>query len=244
MLTARPDQSRFRQSVTYHDQHGRPWIAIIDTQSRGSEGLPRISPCTPLQPKDWTAPLDVPQKYLTIPEGTLGRVEIDYQAWYDDAVAGEREREDIIRVAAMAMYGQQSAAAIKNPPPELVAYVGRGPIPSTFIRAARAENRWVLGLPQENGQPYPTPKWAEPIIGMLIYQPVPLGDDTEFADETFADETFIDTSAEDAPLDDIAARLNTEHAVDTDEEFDADALGGHTVPVATRPPRRHQGNRR
>ena len=44
--------------------------------------------------------------------------------------------------------------------PNLLPFVGIAPMPVEVIQALRAGNRWLLGLPLDNGQPAPKPKAA------------------------------------------------------------------------------------
>lgn len=248
MLTARTDQANYRQSITYFDQHGRPWLTVIDTQTRTLGSKPSIAPCTPFMPQGWSAPLDVPQKYLRIPEGSIGRIEIDYDQWIADAREAERDREDNIRVAAMAMYGQGSAAILKNPTPELLNYIGRGPIPVLFVQAAKSnKNSWILGKMQPNGLPWPVPKWAEPLLDQLLpMETTTRVDDDMFLDEEFADEApFIDESAEEPadPSDPLVEQYNEMVAAGIDPAEAREAIWPNaTMPAPVFDASRYEGD--
>lgn len=235
MFDSLPDQAESRTTATYRDPHGREWLTVIDTRARTVGKVARLAPCVPFIPKGWNAPapaLVPPQKYLTIPDGSLGVVTVDYEAWLTDLRESARGWKKNLHTAAVQLYGQQAAAAIQAPPPELLAAVGRPPIPEEFIRAMRGgKSAWVLGL----APAAQVPAWAQPLLPQLYDVPAVDEDGDDFTDDAFADDAApvaLDLDADAAsgePLDPYGA---------LEEQYDADAVGGHTVPARGRGGRR------
>lgn len=148
------DQAARRHNVTMHDQHGRAWDAVIDADS--------MAPCAPLHPKGWSAPFEVPLKYVTVPPKQLARVEIDYTVWLYDAEQARRDYDATQLKEAQRMYGDRAVSAIEDGDAALRMVVGPPPMPVEFVLAARAGNAWALGRSAD------VPEKARPLLGYLV----------------------------------------------------------------------------
>lgn len=146
-----------RQNYTYRDQHGRAWLAIVDTRTK-----PHLAPCVAPWPQ-FTAPV-MPSGTLLVPNPTqLGRLDINYGAWLEQAEAQERTYQTTVQAVADRMFGDDATRAIRERDPRLMAEVGDPPASPTFIRAAAAGNKWALGLVDVSE----VPSWAAPLLRTL-----------------------------------------------------------------------------
>lgn len=158
------DQPSRRRERTYLDRHGRKWHATIELDSGGPSG--------PVSPVGWRDRLKTPEKYKKISKDGM-EISIDYAAWERDVLQRLAEWDNELRQYAMAMYGQGASQAIANPPPELLSLVGPKPVPIELIQAARAGNKYVLGLSDR------MPKWAEPFFAAPARPTLPKFPDAE-----------------------------------------------------------------
>ena len=150
-------QHETRQNYTFHDQHGRPWLAIVDTRTK-----PYLAPCVQPWPQ-FDAPI-LPFGTLLVPNAhQLGRLDINYAKWEEDATAQERTYLDTLQSIAERMFGDKAARAIAERDPALMAAVGPAPASPLFVRAAAAGNKWVLGLVPADK----VPAWAQPVLDTL-----------------------------------------------------------------------------
>lgn len=223
-----PDATIYRKTMTWPDQHGRPYEVIIDQES--------MTWCAPPIAK-FRTPLEVPISYL-VPERdatgeiVVGSVVVDYPRWFADWSAAERGREQTMQ-----------DFRVKHPhasDADLVGLIGDAPQSSEFVRAARAGNRWVLGLPSlKTGQPLPVPPWAEPILDRLAprTRAVRLEDPDRLADAAarYADVDEEGASAASMGFADAEEdAMDADTAADLDEQYDTDAVGGARIPVRSR----------
>lgn len=139
-------QASTRAYRIFRDQHGREWGADIETKTQ--------APCGPYSPR-FKAPLMPPQKYIDLVDRAAGRVEIAYDRWLEDEDTARQEYTERLRQQAYHLYRDKAADALADPPPDLIARVGRPPEDRRRILAARAGDPWVLGLSQDR------PKWAD-----------------------------------------------------------------------------------
>lgn len=225
-----------RKCVKYKDQHGRTWEVTLDPET--------FMPCT-LPIPFFNAPLEIPECYLRIPAEEMGHITIDYDRWISDWRERDKEYSQELRVWALRMYRDGAANAIEQRLPELMEVVGEPPQALAFVRAARAENRWVLGLPHPaTGEPYPTPQWAEGLLDRLApqwKQALAGGvaiDEVEDA-SIFADEDERATAlaaqrvqAKAAEVRDDEQWLDEDARFDLEDEHDPDAAGGGKVTKA------------
>jgi hypothetical protein len=150
-------QHEARQNYTFHDQHGRAWLAIVDTRTK-----PHLAPCVEPWPQ-FEAPI-LPRGTLLAPNPSqLGRLDIAYGAWLEQAEAQERTYRDTVEALAVQMFGDQATRAMQERNPRLLAAAGPAPVSPTFIQAAAAGNKWVLGLVPSDQ----VPTWAQAILDTL-----------------------------------------------------------------------------
>lgn len=151
-------QHEARQNYMYQDQHGREWLAIVDTRTK-----PYLAPCVQPWPQ-FTAPF-LPSGTLLEPNPSkLGRLDINYAKWIEEAQAQERTYLDTMQQTAEKMFGDNATRAITERDPRLTAAMGPAPISPVFIRAAASgTNKWVLGLAPADE----VPTWAAPLLDTL-----------------------------------------------------------------------------
>jgi hypothetical protein len=198
-------QADRRQISTVMDQHGRKYRVFVEKDT--------MHPCSPPAPKDWAPPLlagrtpfVAPENYLFYPKDDPFSMTIDYDRWIADLEQQHKSYEERLSTAAVMMYGSQAAQALENKNPELLRFVGPPPMAVEPIKAAKAGNKFVLGLSDK------MPTWATPF----------------FTAPAKAVEEFPDV--EDYPNEDEPAAAEVESADDdegfepaTDDELTADA---------------------
>ena len=124
---------------TFIDQHERRWGASCAKKTG--------YPCEILQPQ-FKAPLEVPHPYLRMDPTDSRVVKIDYNTWIADIEASYQQWNDSVRKYAVQLGVQGTIQQIiDNPPPEILDLAGPKPTKSTTpVLAAKAGNKWVLGL--------------------------------------------------------------------------------------------------
>lgn len=149
-------QEEQRRPETFVDQHGREYFANVELKTG--------DPCEVLQPR-FKAPTEPAwfRKMLMPPVDDLAIVKmvprlqrarkgyqvfIDYDAWLAKTDERDEEWDARLRDLARRMSGGLDVLNIvKNPPPELVHYIGRKSFPPrVLIEAMKAGNPWALGL--------------------------------------------------------------------------------------------------
>jgi len=147
------EQWEKRRSQILVDQHGREYSAEVDTDA--------LAPVGPIMPRNFKQPVPTPSKYVEPVRGRMNEVRINYEAWKRDIAAGEYARTLKMRKLAEDMYGSQFGKAMQDPPPELLAKVGPGPLPIECVMAMESgQSKWALGLRKPDGSYYPKPKWV------------------------------------------------------------------------------------
>jgi hypothetical protein len=147
------DQSSRLKTVTYRDQHGRRWDVTLDKDPLAHIGTP--------VPR-FRAPLLIPPEYLKTDGDRPGWFRIDYDAWEAHLVTGEERFAQWAQLCTQYYKTEQEARFA----------VGDLPTSPEFVRAARAGNRWVLGLPHpEPGKQYGVPDWAAGILDRIGPRP-------------------------------------------------------------------------
>ena len=146
-------QPNMRRGAQFIDQHGRRWDADIEMRTGHSIGSPR-----PM----FTAPLVVPEKYVTHDPLDSLKILINYQRWIRDVDKSNTDWESNVRLAAQKLGAQGTISdLIANPPPELRDMVGPRPavISKEVIQAAEAGNDWILTgegeIPEQARQFFP-----------------------------------------------------------------------------------------
>lgn len=136
-------QHEARQNYTYYDEFQRPWFAIVDTRCQ-----PHLSPCAPLIPEGWSAPVMPPEDCLRAHPTVLGRLVILWDKWIESAVAAENAFAQTLQQEAGRLFGDDASKRIAANDPRLMDAVGTRPMSSLLVRAARAGNLWATGRSQ------------------------------------------------------------------------------------------------
>lgn len=146
----------------FTDQHGRKWGAECEKKTR--------HPCgPPLAPYKWRAPLHVPGKYIAITNTAAQEVTIQYERWITDLRQAHADYRQAALARAIQLYGNKGPEALKNNDQTLMDLVGQAPESVKGVQAARAGNKWVLGLSKVR----PTAEWVDEAF------PVPAPIDTD-----------------------------------------------------------------
>ena len=153
--TRRKGQADKRTQFEFTDQHGRKFSASVEKDTMHPTGS-----LQPIGHKEHSFfPLDM--QFVSFNE-KLGQMTIDYENWESMIVEAHKRFENRLHEVAAAMSpSDMGAAHIENRPPALVKIVGTPPVPVDFVRASRAGNKWILGIPKPDGSDYPVPAWAE-----------------------------------------------------------------------------------
>lgn len=159
-----PDQAARRDDLILTDQHGREVHVVFDTRAMGAViAYPRFN-------APWVPDL----KYLryvyagTRNKGVPVAIQWDYEACLRDTQAAWERWFGEFRTLGMRMPGVDAMSALEaaqkgewhKVPPGLLLEVGETPDPLDYVKAALAENKWVLGLSQK------VPTWAEPLYAL------------------------------------------------------------------------------
>lgn len=181
--TSQADERMFRK---FRDQHGRQWGADCEKRTQ--------HPCGPLSLRGFPVKhvkLKTPAKYFKITDTAAGEITIDYDRWEVELLTAHTEYDLHALEQATALYGDKGPQAIKDRDPALMRRIGTPPERVERVRAAKAGNRWVLGLPNPaTGEAEAKPKWAD------VYFPAPVA--VQLQSFPNADEEFPDAANEDA----------------------------------------------
>ena len=131
------DQALQRRYQLYRDQHNREWGGNVEIATG--------HPCGgPLSPR-FQAPLRVPPHYITIDDRRAGRCLIDYPTWVHDLKQASTNYLNKGRRYGYEKYGALFDAS-RPFTEEVLLFLGPAPRPVEPVLAAKAGNRWVLGL--------------------------------------------------------------------------------------------------
>lgn len=131
------------------DEFGRTWETTIDFIANG--------PCAPINPK-FKSPLDYPQKYLKF-QGKIPHIlKIDWDTWIADLEVGHRDWDTRLYDDAIMLFGQAGLKMYTDKAPELLRHTGPKPQPVELVKAAKAGNKFILGLSDQ------MPEWAKPFM--------------------------------------------------------------------------------
>jgi hypothetical protein len=216
---ARPKSQRDRRRYQhFRDQHGRRWGAVVEKDSGDSTG--------PIQAIGWEPPdprLLPPQAYLHSIPDELGMLQIDYDDWEAKTRLAIQDYEERKEMMAVAMYGAQASAALKDPPAELLRQIGVA-TPQAWqpIRAMKRGHLWaLLGVGER-------PAWAD------LYLPAIVKDTRH--DEAFLEEdkTFTPEERKTAEAQ-VEARLRklVDRAADSITEVDPCVYCGKDAVMTT-----------
>lgn len=135
-----------RMLGVFTDQHGRKWEAPIEKATG--------HPCSHVTPK-FTAPYLPDQQYFTYDNYERNKLTIDYDRAIADAKAAFTAWEDLLYQFALASYRDKAGEAMREPTPEMLRYAGAKPASYKIPEAAKAGNKWILGLTDVK------PTWAQ-----------------------------------------------------------------------------------
>ena len=146
-------QASMRMFRIFTDQWGREYNADCERKTQ--------HPCGPYAAR-YRAPLHIPAKYIVIVDTVRAKVVVDTHRWIADLLDEHdmywREvhywAKQKAGVKALDLYNRQEGRVDA----QLLPFVGIAPMPIEVIQAMRAGNRWILGLPLDNGRPAPKPK--------------------------------------------------------------------------------------
>lgn len=156
-----PDQAERRVDLKIPDQHGR-MVHVIFDRMPGAGTIQRI----PLFTAPWIPDLkyleDDPDEQSPVPR----RLRWNYAQCLADLQTGWNNFFGEFRTIAGRMPGVDAMAAYEaaihgrwhEVPPSLIHEVGATPEPEDFVKAAMANNKWILGFSDV------VPKWAEPLV--------------------------------------------------------------------------------
>lgn len=140
------DQAARRENAILTDDYGREWDTTVDVISRGT--------CAPINPLSFHDPLNTPQKYLRA-DTNRRRLHIDFDRWIDDLENAHRDYEQKLFDDAMMLFGEGGPKAYEERIPALMRYTGTGPQAVEPVKAAKAGNKFCLGLSDK------MPEWAK-----------------------------------------------------------------------------------
>jgi hypothetical protein len=135
---------------------------------------------------------------------------IDYDQWIIDLADASREYREYLLQTAQKHFGAAAMRAIEERDPKLKSLAGPPPGALEYVRAMKAGNKWALGLLRPDGQAYPMPPWAAPMIETLL----PL--------ETYGG-SHIDTVVDDGEFPDVEMDSDADGAIRVADRYaDAD----------------------
>ncbi len=210
---APPDQAARRVDLKVPDQHGRLFHVIFDRMP-GAGTIQRI----PLFKAPWLPdmryleddpehPSPIPMKLRWNYQQCLHDLQTSWNNFFGEfrTIAGRMPGVD-----AMAAYDAAAKGRWHEVPPSLLMEIGNTPEPEDYVKAAMANNAWILGKSPV------VPKWAEPLIK--------LKEARRRAEAVGVSADELDKYRDESP--DVAA--------DLDDEYEAKGLGGGKVAVATK----------
>lgn len=215
-----------RRPDFFIDRHGREYFANIEIESGDPLDLTPYNWAAPVSPP-WARallnpPLDDRDVVTIVPRMQRARkgyqVEIDYDRWEQKIVERNAQRMEQLRTVVQNMPNVNVPEVLKNPPKELLEYIGPEAFPPVeFIRAMRAGNKWALGLSSE----------IPPTALALLERIKP----TVLAAKLVKS---VDENDGGEPVDPFASDLSLERLMDLEETHDPESTGGKTVPVEDR----------
>lgn len=207
-------QADRRNSVVITDQHGRKFAVWVEKDT--------MHPCSALVPRGWNPPMLAgqtpflpPEEYVSFPADEPFAMRIDYDRWIAFVEQMHKMYDEKISSSAVLLFGSGAAQAIESKNVELMRYVGPPPTSVQPIKAARAGNKFVLGLTDK------MPEWAIPFFSAPVVAEEVFPDvfEDEEEDEVAPDPTAADEGFEDATEDEDKYQ-------ELEEEIDPAAIGG------------------
>jgi hypothetical protein len=181
--TRKKGQADKRTYFEFTDNHGRKFGASVEKDTMHPTGS--MTPIGHIEHSFF--PLDM--QFVSF--GALGKMHIDYDNWEAMVVDAHKNFENRLHDTASAMSPlDMGASHIANRPPALVKMMGPAPVPVDFVRASRAGNKWILGIPKPDGSQYPVPQWAE----KYMVKPIEIAPDYP---DVYEDEELVAVGVED-----------------------------------------------
>jgi hypothetical protein len=138
-------QAEMRHSFTARDQHGRPWMVVLEKKP--------MSPC--YVTANFTVPdsrLVPPTHVLTFPADLPSTITIDYERWLTETTEMWRERRKRRIEVERKLYGQR-ANPDSEASEEVLDIVGPEPLDPELVRRCMNGDRELLGLAPEATKP-------------------------------------------------------------------------------------------
>jgi hypothetical protein len=182
-------QADTREFMVYTDQHGREWEGWGDVKAK-------LHPTSPLRPL-FEAPWLPDQTYMRFHQRKPGEFQIDYDAMIAESRrAHEARRDHILKVADHYNVNNFDPENENSYTAQMRREMGKGPLPTEPMLAARAGNGYVLGLrsfdPKRSGD-----QKLKVALDIWNFRPVPHTDGSEFADQ---EAEFADQPLEPVPV--------------------------------------------
>lgn len=252
-MAKKKGQENQRFTEIFVDQFKREYVANCEKETGDPIDLTPYNWRAPLSP-DWlrgmlTPPIDDHDIMKIVPRAERNRkgyqVFIDHEAWIaKNHGLMEHWRTRFEEIARTGFKGQQLLDVLKDPPIELVRYMGAPPFPPVeFIQAMAAGNEWALGFSDV------IPPKAEALIesvkpAIITMRGLPrLQSEAKIADPFSDGYVAEDDDEESGPVAELdpfgpggigAVDEDLEKRLDLEEQFDPNALGGKPVAVRTK----------
>lgn len=231
-------QENRRFTDFFTDQHGREYLGNCEIGHSTLPGVPPTTDPIDLVPHGWTAPitpvwaqklflppLDDHEIVSLLPRAERAKkgyqIHINYVRWLQKHDERTEQWTQHLRDIVNKMSGGVNALQLlREPPPELVDYIGPLPFPPReLIQAMAAGNEWALGMSADI--PAKAAEMLEKLRPAVMRSRQTIDLDTVTVDP-FADEA---KAAHDAKL---------EALMDMEEDADPFATGGKVVAVGKR----------
>lgn len=221
MAPREKDQQLQRSTKVFEDQHGREWVVTLHNANLMPVGEMYLRQCR--------QPIPTPSKYVRIVPSKMGKLHVHYDEWIRDIMASRLYRRERLQQVAEKSYGSAFAAALKDPPGELLAKLGPEPIPVEFVHAMKSgESKWALGIRRSDGSFYPRPKWVSDEMWQraqaALKQVWTSGDTATGSVDEFAAGTFADEEDATIPVEAVASPF-------ADEEGDDEPVAAVAPPL-------------
>lgn len=171
MRASQKSQRDHRRYMRYRDQHGREWGSLIEIATGEPTGV-----IEPIGEFARIAPLFPPQKFIHTVPGRPYDLAIDYEAWLAELVDAHQAYKQLETQVGISLHG--SAYDATKPSLEVRQIIGAPPLAMEPVKAARAGNKWALGLTAA------VPSWARAFVAAVRppAEAFPDAEDEEYAD--------------------------------------------------------------
>jgi len=193
------DQAKHRRYQRYKDQHGRDWGAPIEVRPSSTH------PCGPFEPL-FDAPIYPPNEVIKMTQD-FGQLRIDYGLWEDNVLEMWADRDKQKRKLITRLYPAEDFERVWDAETrELQIHLGPEPsISVEVVRACRAANPWVMGVPGAE-KPKAALKWFPEEPEVIEIQASPEHHDA-IRDPWATEEDKMDAELRDLRFDEIEDEL-------------------------------------